>query len=345
MMSDEANQDVTSLTVQLLSAYLSNNPLPSNELPGLIALTRAALIASPEVHQPVVSIRKSLASREHILSLIDGKPYKTLTRHLGRHGLTPDDYRARYKLPADYPMVAPDYSDHRRTLAKGFGLGRKVVPAVAEAPALPAVAQSDVEAAPKRLRAPKATGKGKVKAATDAAPEPVSEGSPSVSAAETAATPAPKRMRKSPAQTAKAKDVGVSPTAVAKAPKLSGKAKAAAEPAPVETVTAKKAAKPVTKRTSKPKAVAGSVTDATAAAASANGADKSVAKPAKQAARAEIVPAQDEVKPAAQRSRKARGAGSDTDTPAKPARNRRMARGPEATDARVGGAQETPVAV
>jgi predicted transcriptional regulator len=74
---------------------------------------------------PAVSVRKSLGSREHIISMIDGKPYKTLTRHLSAHGLTAEDYRARYNLKPDYPMTAPAYSERRREMAKKIGLGRK----------------------------------------------------------------------------------------------------------------------------------------------------------------------------------------------------------------------------
>jgi predicted transcriptional regulator len=76
-------------------------------------------------YTPAVSVRKSLASDDHIISLIDGKPYKTLRRHLSGHGLTPEQYRERYKLPADYPMVARSYSEKRREMAKTLGLGRK----------------------------------------------------------------------------------------------------------------------------------------------------------------------------------------------------------------------------
>jgi predicted transcriptional regulator len=132
-MSDDASTDVTSLTVQLLSAYLSNNTVPSGELAGLIAMTRSALAASAvvdtaveeEVYEPAVSVRKSLGSRDFIISMIDGKPYKMLKRHLSLHGLTPAEYRARYNLPSDYPMVAAAYSERRREVAKTLGLGRK----------------------------------------------------------------------------------------------------------------------------------------------------------------------------------------------------------------------------
>ena len=81
--------------------------------------------AQAEEYTPAVTSRKSLASRDHIVSMIDGKPYKTLRRHLGTHGLTPEQYRERYNLKPDYPMVAPAYSDARRDMAKKIGLGRK----------------------------------------------------------------------------------------------------------------------------------------------------------------------------------------------------------------------------
>ena len=74
---------------------------------------------------PATTARRSLASPDHIISLIDGKPYKTLRRHLGTHGLTPEQYRERYKLKADYSMVAPSYSEARRSMAKKIGLGQK----------------------------------------------------------------------------------------------------------------------------------------------------------------------------------------------------------------------------
>jgi predicted transcriptional regulator len=74
---------------------------------------------------PAVSVRKSLASKDHIISMIDGKPYKTLRRHLAGHGLTPEQYRERFGLKTDYPMVAQSYSEARRAMAKKIGLGRK----------------------------------------------------------------------------------------------------------------------------------------------------------------------------------------------------------------------------
>ena len=90
-----------------------------------------------EEFAPAVTVRKSLASKDHILSLIDGKPYKTLRRHLSRHGLTPEQYRDRYNLKADYPMVAESYSETRRAMAKKIGLGRKPGPRVTAQEASP----------------------------------------------------------------------------------------------------------------------------------------------------------------------------------------------------------------
>lgn len=73
---------------------------------------------------PAVSVRKSLANRDHIISLIDGTPHKSLRRHLTKNGLTPAEYRERYGLKADYPMVSEGYSEVRRTIANKIGLGR-----------------------------------------------------------------------------------------------------------------------------------------------------------------------------------------------------------------------------
>ena len=76
---------------------------------------------APTEYTPAVTVRKSLASKDHIISLIDGKPYRTLRRHLTSNGLTPEEYRARYNLKADYPIVAESYSEARRAMAGGVG--------------------------------------------------------------------------------------------------------------------------------------------------------------------------------------------------------------------------------
>jgi len=108
--------------------------------------------AQPE-YTPAVTARKSLANKDHIISMIDGKPYRTLRRHLSSQGLTPEQYRERYKLKPDYPMVAESYSDARRAMAAKIGLGRKRRAAAEPAPApAPAPAPQAEAPAPKRRR-------------------------------------------------------------------------------------------------------------------------------------------------------------------------------------------------
>lgn len=174
-MAKDNQPDITALTVQLLSAFVSNNSVPSESLADLIRSTRAALtdemrapaneLPAP-TFTPAVSVRKSLSSPDHILSLIDGNPYKTLKRHLARHGLTPQQYRERYSLPASYPMVAQSYSAERRAVAEKLGLGRRtaavtpsvepaeaIAPAPVDAPAKPVARvkrQTKARAAPDR---------------------------------------------------------------------------------------------------------------------------------------------------------------------------------------------------
>lgn len=109
-----------------------------------------------ETFTPAVSVRKSLASRDRIISMIDGKPYMSLVRHLKVHDLTPAQYRARYGLKADYPMVAPSYSEARRAMALKIGLGGKAAAAravVAAARAAAADKGSTEAASRKKARA------------------------------------------------------------------------------------------------------------------------------------------------------------------------------------------------
>jgi len=140
----ESSPDLIGLTVEVVSAFVANNALKSGDLAGLIRDTHAALAglgdkpasdapAEPEF-TPAISVRKSLGKPEVIISMIDGKPYRALKRHLAARGLTPQQYRARYNLPADYPMVAPAYSEARRQVAKRLGLGRKPKAPQAAAP-------------------------------------------------------------------------------------------------------------------------------------------------------------------------------------------------------------------
>jgi predicted transcriptional regulator len=154
--------DLISLASEIVSAFVANNSIKSQEVANLIRETHGALAAlgAPQaaeaaaepVFAPAVGVRKSLASRDHILSLIDGKPYKTLKRHLSRHGLTPVQYRERYGLPKTYPMVAPAYSEARSEVAKKLGLGQRARAARAEAGA----AAPAKPAGKKRGRPPKA---------------------------------------------------------------------------------------------------------------------------------------------------------------------------------------------
>ena len=134
-MADTDQTNLTSLTIDLLSAYVANNNVQHGDLADLIKSTHNALksIHDPEpespaepIYSPAVSARKSLASPKHIISMIDGKPYQTLKRHLSRHGLSPNEYRQRYNLPTDYPMVSRGYSEQRRAIAQKLGLGRQV---------------------------------------------------------------------------------------------------------------------------------------------------------------------------------------------------------------------------
>jgi len=119
-------------TVRIVAAFVSHNAVPQSELPGLIAGVYNQLhrLGEPQPETPAelvpaVSIKKSITP-EAIICLEDGKPFKSLKRHLMTHyQLTPDAYRQKWSLPADYPMVAPQYAAARSQLAKAMGLGRK----------------------------------------------------------------------------------------------------------------------------------------------------------------------------------------------------------------------------
>jgi predicted transcriptional regulator len=122
------------LASEVVVAYVSNNPVPSSDLPALILAVHSSLeklrsepeLAPPqaEAKSPAVSIRRSVTP-DYLFCLEDGKRFKSLRRHLGLLGLTPEQYRQKWKLPSDYPMVAPNYAAQRSVLAKKIGLGRK----------------------------------------------------------------------------------------------------------------------------------------------------------------------------------------------------------------------------
>jgi predicted transcriptional regulator len=133
MTDGKANADkLTGLTVDIVSAYVSNNPVQRTELANLISSVRQSLGGAGRAPEPVVAalspavpIRKSVHG-DYIVCLEDGKKFKSLKRHLGVHyGMTPEEYRQKWGLPADYPMVAPNYAATRSELAKKIGLGRK----------------------------------------------------------------------------------------------------------------------------------------------------------------------------------------------------------------------------
>lgn len=142
-MADEPTLNAVELATELTIAWLSNqnNRVSADDVPvflrsmhttvtelagGSSAPSNEPAEAVPaQEYTPAVTARKSLASKDHIVSMIDGKQYKTLRRHLGTHGLTAEQYRERYNLKPDYPMVAENYSAARRAMAHKIGLGQK----------------------------------------------------------------------------------------------------------------------------------------------------------------------------------------------------------------------------
>ncbi|RUW51668.1 transcriptional regulator [Mesorhizobium sp. M1A.F.Ca.ET.072.01.1.1] len=136
-MSEENQQqiaDLVGLTADIVSAYVTKNPVPVANLPELIASIHSSLsgISQPLApegpkQEPAVNPKRSVFP-DYIVCLEDGKKFKSLRRHLDVHyGLTPDEYRNKWGLKPDYPMVAPNYAAQRSTLAKASGLGRKPV--------------------------------------------------------------------------------------------------------------------------------------------------------------------------------------------------------------------------
>ena len=145
-MADHNKSELLKMTSDVISAFVSNNAVAHNDLPQIIAAVHAALemAASPapvveaESHAKAstAQIRRSIGT-ESLVSFEDGKTYKSLKRHLTRLGLTVADYRAKWGLPDDYPMVSPAYSQKRSDLAKAMGLGAKGRPATTEASVVP----------------------------------------------------------------------------------------------------------------------------------------------------------------------------------------------------------------
>lgn len=157
---DENNaSDAVAMAVEIVASYVAHNNLRPDDVAGLISSTHAAIVAldtgraeaaaPAQNYEAAVTARRSLSSRDYIVSMIDGKPYRSLKRHLTANGLNPDEYRARYGLKPDYPMVAPGYSEARSAVAKKLGLGRKR--------AVPTEGEGEAPAEPKRGRGKAAT--------------------------------------------------------------------------------------------------------------------------------------------------------------------------------------------
>lgn len=131
-MNNDQIENLVALTADIVSAHVSNNSVAVSDLPALIANVHGALtglgtpvVAEIEKQEPAVSIRASVKP-DFIVCLEDGKKLKMLKRHLmTAYQMTPEQYRAKWNLPADYPMVAPNYAEQRRALAHKIGLGRK----------------------------------------------------------------------------------------------------------------------------------------------------------------------------------------------------------------------------
>ncbi len=126
--------DSIKLAAEIVAAFVSYNPLPKSELPALIEAVQTAvgkLAKAPEsspphleAKAPAVPVRKSVAP-DYLICLEDGKRFKSMRRHLTQLGLTPEQYREKWNLPSDYPMVAPNYAAQRSAMAKKIGLGQK----------------------------------------------------------------------------------------------------------------------------------------------------------------------------------------------------------------------------
>jgi predicted transcriptional regulator len=132
-MTDAAGKNFIDLTASIVSAYLSNNPTPASEIPNLISQIHAALLrvstgrveTPSEPARPAVSVKKSMTP-DYLVCLEDGKRFKSLKRHLRtQYNMTPEQYRDKWGLPSDYPMVAPNYAVARSQLAKKMGLGQQ----------------------------------------------------------------------------------------------------------------------------------------------------------------------------------------------------------------------------
>jgi predicted transcriptional regulator len=133
MSENMAGTNYIELTAEIVSAYVSNNPVPAGDMAGLINQVHSALVrvsgghsdVQPEPLKPAVSVKKSITP-DYIVCLEDGKKFKSLKRHLRtQYNMTPEQYRDKWGLTPDYPMVAPNYAAARSQLAKQMGLGQQ----------------------------------------------------------------------------------------------------------------------------------------------------------------------------------------------------------------------------
>ena len=204
-MTEPNTETLLGLTADIVASHVANNNVATNDLPSLISnvysalsgLNSAAPSKQPE-QEPAVSIRSSIKP-DYLVCLEDGKKLKMLKRHLMTHyQMTPSDYRAKWKLPADYPMVAPNYAAQRRKLAHDIGLGRKAAPAPAKAAPAPKAA-APAKAAPAAAKAEAAPAK-----AAPAAPKPkrapAKAKGPAAAKPKAAAAPAAPKAKRAPAK-------------------------------------------------------------------------------------------------------------------------------------------------
>ena len=157
-MDEQNKTGLAELTSEIVAAYVANNSVRPADVPELISSIHGTLsslgkapapVAEAEPPKPAVPVKKSITD-DYLISLFDGRKFKSLKRHLlAEHGMTPDEYRTMFGLPKDYPMVAPAYAKQRSSLAKSLGLGRKPAP-VETAPEIPPEPELK---APKRSRA------------------------------------------------------------------------------------------------------------------------------------------------------------------------------------------------
>ena len=152
-MPDTNQSALTEMTTELVSAYVAKNSVPAADLPALIVSIHAALDGlgrpapveiAPEPLKPAVPVKRSVTD-DYIISLEDGRKLKSMKRYLAGLGMTPAQYREKWNLPHDYPMVAPSYAAKRSELARSLGLGRKVAQLSGEV--VPEIDEPEVEPA------------------------------------------------------------------------------------------------------------------------------------------------------------------------------------------------------